>query len=215
MSTIPDRIVTPEEYLAFERASPERHEYVNGRIYRLGDALEGLAGTSKAHLHIATNLLRELSLQLRGRPCAALGSDLRLSVSETGMYTYPDVTVVCGDAFAGDVHADTASDATVIMEILSPSTERYDRGEKFDHYRTIPSLREYALVAQDRPLVHRFTRQDHFWVLEAVEGLDAVLDLPSIDCRLPLRDVYDRVAPFRDLPPKSPRRVKEPEAAGA
>jgi Uma2 family endonuclease len=132
---------SPAEYLALERAAEHRHEYVSGRVY-------AMTGASREHNVIATNTSRALGNQLSGRPCETYQSDMRVKVSETGMYTYPDVVVACGTPAFEDAYVDTLLNPTVIIEVLSPSTEAYDRGEKFAHYRRLPSLREYLLIAQ-------------------------------------------------------------------
>ncbi|HEY0969717.1 MAG TPA: Uma2 family endonuclease [Gemmatimonadales bacterium] len=178
--------VTTEEYLALERAATEKSEYVNGQIH-------ALSGASREHNLIATNLIREIATQLRGRPCEAYGSDMRVKVPATGMYSYPDLVVACGEPRFEDEHVDTLLDPTLLVEILSPSTEAYDRGDKFAHYRRIESLREHVLVAQHRMLVERFTRQDDVWVLAAATDPDAVVELSSIGCTLRMREVYERV----------------------
>jgi Uma2 family endonuclease len=177
---------TPQEYLALERAATEKSEYVNGEIY-------AMAGTSKRHNRITVNLLRKLSTQLDGRPCEAYIIDIRVKVSETGMYTYPDLTVICGDVQVEDDHEDILLNPTLIVEVLSPSTEAYDRGEKFAHYRKIPSLTDYLLVAQDRIHVEHFVRQGNQWLLSEYDDLEAAFDLTAIGCRLTLRDIYDKI----------------------
>ena len=179
--------VTPEEYLALERAATHaKHEFVNGRIY-------ALAGGSRAHNTIAINLARIVSTQLRGRACQAFGSDMRVKVASTGMYTYPDLVVACGEPRFEDGQVDTLLDPTLIVEILSPTTEAYDRGDKFAHYRRMGSLQEYVLVAQHRMLVERFTRQGDAWAFSAVSEPGTVVELPSIGCTLALDEVYERV----------------------
>lgn len=178
---------TPEEYLAIERAAEERHEYVNGRIY-------ALAGTSRAHSLIAGNLFGQIHQQLRGGPCEAHANDLRVKVSESGLYTYPDVVAACGDVRFEDAQNDTLLNPLMIVEVLSPTTEAYDRGEKFAHYRRLESLQEYVLVSQDRMRVERHVRRGEEWVLTEYTDPDAVLDLPSINCRVTLRDIYDKVS---------------------
>lgn len=186
MSTAALPGLTPEAYLARERAATERSEYVNGQVY-------ALAGTSREHSLIAANLIRELSTQLRGRPCETYANDMRVKVSATGMYTYPDIVVACGEPRFEDAHVDTLLDPTVVVEVLSPSTEAYDRGAKFAHYRRLPSLREYVLVSQHQPLIERFERRGESWWLGDAIGLDSSIMLTSIECTLALRDVYERV----------------------
>lgn len=179
---------TAAEYLALERASETRSELVNGQIL-------AMTGASRAHNLIAANICREIGNHLKGRPCEAYQSDMRVKVSPTGLYTYPDVVVVCGQPQLEDEHGDTLLNPTLLVEVLSPSSEAYDRGEKFAHYRRLESLREYLIVAQDRPRIERYARDGERWVLTEASGLDAALDLTSIGCRLALADVHDKV-PF-------------------
>lgn len=181
--------VTPEEYLARERAAEYKHEYVNGRIY-------AMTGASRKHNVIAGNAFAGLHRRMHGRPCEAYIGGMRVRVRETGLYTYPDVVAVCGPPELEDDHVDTLLNPSVIVEVLSPSTEAYDRGEKFAQYRGLPSLREYVLVAQDRVRVEHFARHDLGWFYTALDDLDATLELPSVGCSLALRKVYARVAPF-------------------
>ena len=189
--------VTEAEYLAFERASDEKHEFHAGRIY-------ALAGTSREHGLVALNLGAELRGALRGRPCETFVGDIRVRVSDTGLSTYPDVVVACGEPAWLDAEVDTLLDPTVVVEVLSPSTERYDRGDKFAHYCRLPSLAEYVLVATERPRVERFARQGDVWVLSEADGLDATLALDALGCRIPLAAIYERVT-FPDPPPHAPR----------
>lgn len=186
--------LTPEEYLARERQAEYKSEYVNGRVY-------AMTGGSRAHNVVAGNLFAGLHARFHGRPCEVFQSDMRVAVGPTGAYTYPDVVALCGAPEFVDADVDTLSNPLVVVEVLSRSTEAYDRGEKFAQYRTIPSLREYVLVAQDRVRVEHFARHDLGWFLTVVDTLDATLELPAVGCSLPLRDVYDRVAPFAAEPP--------------
>lgn len=179
---------TAAAYLALERASETRSELVNGQIL-------AMTGASRAHNLIAANICREIGNHLKGRPCEAYQSDMRVKVSPTGLYTYPDVVVVCGQPQLEDEHGDTLLNPTLLVEVLSPSSEAYDRGERFAHYRRLESLREYLIVAQDQPRIERYARDGEHWVLTEASGLDAALDLTSIGCRFALADVYDKV-PF-------------------
>jgi Uma2 family endonuclease len=178
--------VTPAEYLAMERSSREKREYINGRVY-------AMAGASRRHNLIVGNILRELSTQLRGRPCEAYVSDMRVKVQHTGMYTYPDVVALCDDPRLEDAELDTLLNPSVIVEVLSPSTERYDRGVKFAHYRRLDSLQEYVLVAQGTPRVEHFRREGDQWVLTEISDPGGALALPSLGCVLRLADIYERV----------------------
>jgi Uma2 family endonuclease len=178
---------TSEEYLAMERKAAFKSEYLNGFI-------TAMSGASREHNRIAGNLHYNIRDRLENRPCEVFISDLRVWVSSTGLYTYPDVIVVCGDAEFQDDEVDTLLNPTVIIEVLSPTTESYDRGAKFAHYRRLPSLKEYVLIAQDRVLVERYVRQGDDWVFSALDDLDGTLKLVSIDCSIPLRDICARVS---------------------
>jgi Uma2 family endonuclease len=178
---------TREEYLAMERKAAFKSEYLNGFITAISDA-------SREHNRIAGNVYHKISDQLENRPCEAFISDLRVCVSSTGLYTYPDVIIVSGNAEFQDDEVDTLLNPTVIVEVLSPTTESYDRGAKFAHYRRLPSLKEYVLVAQSHVLVERYTRQGDDWVFSALDDLDGTLKLVSINCSVPLRDIYARVS---------------------
>jgi len=177
---------TPEQYLALERKSPIKNEYYDGEIF-------AMAGASREHNLIALNLGGELRSQLRDRPCEAYVSDMRVLVARTGLYTYPDVVAVCGEREFQDSEVDTLLNPTLLIEVLSPSTEAYDRGKKFFHYRRLKSLREYVLITQDRVYVERYTRQGEEWLLTELSSLDDSLRLASIDCNVPLREVYAKL----------------------
>lgn len=151
MASAPVLIISPEEYLRRERASDERHEYFAGRIY-------AMSGASREHSMICSNTLGSLWNQLRGKPCEVHSSDLRVQVSDTGLYTYPDLSVVCGKKLFADEHVDTLLNPKIVIEVLSPSTEAYDRGDKFAHYRTLDSLTDYLLIAQDKPRIEHYRR---------------------------------------------------------
>ena len=180
------KTVTPEEYLAAERRSEIKHEYDRGFII-------AMAGASRWHNRIVLNAGAEIRAHLKGRPCEAFVSDMRILVADTGLYTYPDLVIACGEPRFLDAETDTLINPVAIVEVLSPSTEACDRGKKFAHYRRIPSLVEFVLVAQDRPLIERFTRRGDEWALATFEGLDATLALESAGVRVPLREIYDRV----------------------
>ena len=180
--------VTAEEYLARERRAETKSEYLDGRIV-------AMAGASRTHNFIVGDVFGELREQLRGTPCELFASDMRVRIPATGRYVYPDVVVACGDIQFEDAAVDTLLTPVVIVEVLSPATEAYDRGEKFAHYRTLPSLQEYVLVGADRPSVEHYLRQGEQWLLTAVTDLDGVVQLPTIGCALRLRDIYQRV-PF-------------------
>ncbi|MGB2611131.1 MAG: Uma2 family endonuclease [Isosphaeraceae bacterium] len=177
---------TPQEYLALERKSETRNEYYNGEIF-------AMAGASREHNLTVANLLRDIGNQLEDRPCESYPSDMRVFIEATGLYTYPDVSVVCGEPRFQDREVDTLLNPTVIVEVLSPSTEAYDRGDKFRHYRRIDSLREFVLISQDRMMVERYTRQGKDWVLSEMTDPDQVLKLESIGCQIPLDRIYAKI----------------------
>jgi Uma2 family endonuclease len=177
---------TPQEYLALERKSETRNEYYNGEIF-------AMAGASREHNLTVANLLRDIGNQLEDRPCESYPSDMRVFIEATGLYTYPDVSVVCGEPRFQDREVDTLLNPTVIVEVLSPSTEAYDRGDKFRHYRRIDSLREFVLISQDRMMVERYTRQGKDWVLSDMTDPDQVLKLESIGCQSPLDRIYAKI----------------------
>jgi Uma2 family endonuclease len=180
-------VLTPEEYLRIERAAEYRSEYFAGEMF-------AMAGGSPRHCLLQANILGELRSALKGRPCTAYSCDLRIRVSASGLYTYPDASVICGDLQFADQRRDTVLNPTLLVEILSDSTEAYDRGKKFNHYRKLESLREYLLISQDDPVVERYLRNpDNTWTLTAVKGLDQSLLLPSIGVTLSLAEVFDKV----------------------
>ena len=193
MSFTAREFLTPQEYLEAERAAETKNEYFDGKIC-------AITGASLQHNRITRNLTLSLASQLHGGRCELLSSDLRVKVEATGLYTYPDVVVACGELQLEDRHLDTLLNPTVIIEVLSNSTADYDRGEKFAHYRRIPSLREYLLVSQDRCRIERFVRRDDEWVLTEFGDPQGSLKLDSVGCVLSLRDVYDRVEFPADLP---------------
>src|SRR5215212_8300960 len=180
------RAYTPAEYLQLERAAAYKSEYINGQIV-------AMTGASVEHNSIAGDFFGELRQQLRGRPCRAFTNDMRVKVSETGLYTYPDIVVACRPLRLEDAYVDTLLNPVVIVGVLSPSTELYDRSEKFAHYRRLESLSEYILVAQDKVRAEQFVRQGDQWLLTEYRELDDVIRLDSIGCSVRLRDVYEGV----------------------
>ncbi len=187
MSLQPKPFLTPEEYLAIERQAEYKSEYFHGEMF-------AMAGASERHVLIVTNVVAELRGQLKGRPCNVYSTDLRVRISPTGLYTYPDIVVVCGQAQFADDQKDTLLNPTLIVEVLSESTKDYDRGEKFEQYRSLPSLSEYVLIAQDRYHVEHFFRQpDNRWLLAETNRPEDSLQLSSISCALALTEIYDKV----------------------
>jgi Uma2 family endonuclease len=188
MSLQPKPYYSFEDYLAAERECiDEKHEYVAGQVF-------AMVGASFNHNLIVTNLARELSTQLKSRPCTVLSSDMRLRIQVADACTYPDILVLCDSPSFHDRRKDVLTDATLVAEVLSPSTEGYDRGGKFALYRSLPSLSQYLLVAQDRCAVDVFTRQPgDRWLLEAYADPRAEIPLESIGCTLPIGEIYDKV----------------------
>jgi Uma2 family endonuclease len=178
--------VSPEEYLVRERQAQTKSEYLGGFVV-------AMTGASRLHNYVTLDIAVALHQQLRDGPCDVFTGEMRVKVTETGDYTYPDVVVACGDIQFEDAELDTLLTPTVIIEVLSPSTEAYDRGAKFTSYRQIPTLQEYLLVAQDRPSVEHYLRQGEQWILTVVTDLAAAVALPTIGCELRLREVYQRV----------------------
>jgi Uma2 family endonuclease len=179
---------SPEEYLALERSSAYKSEFHDGQIH-------AMTGASREHNLIAVNIAGELRTQLKNRPCEAYLADMRVKAAEARSYHYPDIAVVCGTPQFEDSHLDTLLNPTVLIEVLSSSTEAYDRGGKFAHYRKIESVREYLVVSQDQPRIERYARQQGGWILTEAEGLEGVVTLEAIGCSLALREVYDKVLP--------------------
>jgi len=181
------RRFTEDEYLMLERASDSRSEFLDGQIF-------AMSGGSRAHSLIAGNLAGFFRAALRGGPCETHQSDMRLEVKGSGLYTYPDVMVACAPLDLADEHADTLRNPILLVEVLSPSTEAYDRGEKLLRYQRLPSLRHYLLVAQDQPRIDHYQRADEVWRIESVVGLEAQLALDALGLTLDLATVYERVA---------------------
>jgi Uma2 family endonuclease len=183
----PEARYTPAEYLEMERHSETRHEYLDGEIFAMG-------GASRRHNLISLNIAAELRAGARGRPCEVYAHDMRVRIEATGLYTYPDVVAVCGEPRFEDMEVDTLLNPTCLAEVLSKSTEDYDRGAKFEGYRTVPSLREVLLVAQDRPhIVHYLRQPDGSWLLSEIRDPEGTLTLASLACELRMAEVYARV----------------------
>lgn len=194
----PKTLMTAEEYLAFERVADERHEYWDGEIF-------AMAGESYNHGVISSNLIVELGIRLKKSQCRVFskdmkirsGSDIDLHKSLKGFFSYPDVVIVCGERRTHDKAKDVILNPKVVIEVLSPATEKFDRGEKFVRYRdNLPTLTDYVLVAQDYPLIDHFRRgaeDNGEWILSPFSGLDAIWNLKNLDISIPLADVYDGV----------------------
>ena len=189
-------LFTVQEYLDAERGSDERHEYLDGEII-------AMAGEKLPHSDISVNLVGSLHLQLKGTPCRALTKDIRVcsgpllcaGKSKKGLYSYPDIFVVCGDPEYLDDYEDVILNPKAIFEVLSPSTEAFDRGEKCRRYQTWnPTLTDYLIVSQDEPVIEHFRRKkDGSWTFRRYSGLEAAFSISSIRCELKVADVYDRV----------------------
>ena len=184
-SKLPQRM-TLAEYLAFEETATDRHEFHDGEVL-------AMSGGTRPHGRLTANLTRRLGERLDGTPCENYDSNMRIAVRETRRYVYPDATIVCGGAQfdPGDPKQTTIVNPRLVFEVLSPPTEAYDLGEKFDHYRRIPSREEYVVIAQREPTVRSFMRQaDGTWSMQAWDGLDAVARIRCLEIDLPLAEVY-------------------------
>ena len=187
MSTQPNPYLTPEEYLAIERAAEFRSEYLDGGMY-------AMSGGTLNHAAIVGNTLFQLMSQLQGTKCRAFANDLRLHSAMHRMFTYPDIVVICGAPAFLDQRRDTIVDATVIVEVLSPSTKSYDRGDKFAFYRSLPSFADYLLLAQNAVQAEHHARQpDGSWLLREFSSPAAQIELTSVGCRLDLGSLYTTV----------------------
>lgn len=184
--------ISIEEYLVAERAGTEKHEYYKGEIF-------AMSGASISHNRIQMNVTREIGNALKGKSCDVFGSDLRVHIPSNSLFTYPDAVIVCGELQTLDDAFDTVLNPTVIFEILSPSTQSYDRGDKFNLYRAIPSLQEYVLIASETVGVEKYTRQDNGqWLLQEWKEVSNAVLLESISYALPLAEIY---AGVRDAKP--------------
>lgn len=187
MSTQSKSYLTPEQYLEIERKAEFKSEYYQGEMF-------AMAGASWAHSQVVMNASGELRNQLRGGPCQPVTSETRVCVTPSGLYTYPDVVVVCGEPLFADDKPDTLLNPTVIIEVLSESTEAYDRGKKFELYGSLESLKEYVMISSLRVRVERYRREsDGTWNYADWVRLEDTMDLKSIDCQLRLADLYERV----------------------
>ncbi len=187
MSAQPKPFYTPEHYVELERDAEFKNEYLSGQIF-------AMAGGSPKHSKIISNVNGSAWSRLRGSSCQVYNNDLRVTIMQTGLKTYPDLTVVCGEAHFHPLDKDSLINPTVLFEVLSPTTEAYDRGEKWAHYRQLDSLQEYLLVSQDKALVEHYVRQeDGSWNFTAISDIQVSVTLPCLGCELPLTEIYDRV----------------------
>lgn len=186
MSALPKPIYNADEYLALEESAEYRNQFYDGEIF-------AMAGASRKHNIAAGNIYANLHFQLRNRPCEIYQNDMRVKVSEN-FYTYPDIVIVCGEPQIERKHGENLLNPIVLIEVLSPSTEKFDRGEKARFYRLMPSLKEYVLVSQDKSYIEHFVRQENGgWLLTEVAEMTEVLPLPTISCELNLSDIYARI----------------------
>ena len=185
-----EHYVTAQQYLNMERSAESKSEYVHGEIV-------AMAGATEAHNLVVTNVLRELSTQLKGRPCRTYPSDMKVEVGLDSLFCYPDVSVVCGEPQFHDKHHDMVRNPCLIVEVASRSTEAYDRGAKFAQYRRLASLTDYILISTVEMRIEHYTRQhDDRWLLSDVPGGQQSVKIASLNCELEMSEVYDRV----DLP---------------
>jgi len=193
--------LTESDYLALERAAEFKSEFFDGEMF-------AMAGGTAMHSLIATNVAGEFINRLRGRPYVPFNADLRIKVEKTGLLTYPDLSFICGALRFVEGTDDTVINPTLLVEVLSDSTEAYDRGRKFENYREIPSLKEYLLVSQKDPRAELFIRQgDGRWLLQEAAGLQATLAVPSLEITLALSEIFANVqfAPTT-IRPRTPGR---------
>lgn len=183
----PKIIYTPEQYLKMERENETRSEYIDGEIF-------AMAGGSRRHNAISANIIRLLGNQLLERDYAVYGSDMRVRIAAAEKYTYPDAVAICGEEIFEDENEDTLLNPILLIEVLSKSTEAYDRGAKFEYYQTIESFREYVLITQEPFRVEQFVRQDiNVWTYLEFRKPDDVVKLSSIGCKLSLSDIYHKI----------------------
>lgn len=178
--------ITETEYLEFERNSELKHEFINGQVY-------AMAGASEKHNLIVGNTYSAIHGHLRPRPCRVYPTDMRVRIDAISQYTYPDISGLCSDPTYANDHADTLTNPLFVIEVLSPSTERYDRGAKFIAYQMIPTLQDYLLIAQDMPQIEHFRRDGKHWIYTRAAGLDDTIQIPSIQYTLALSDVYEKI----------------------
>ncbi len=179
--------ISETEYLDMDRSAEIKHEYFDGEIF-------AMTGASEPHNLIVANVIRELGNGLKHTPCRVYASDMRLKVSETGLFTYPDVMVVCGEREFVDQRGDTLENPDLIVEVLSHSTESYDRGKKFEHYRRLSSLKEYVLISQSRRKIEKYYRtRNRKWIYSETEPESGDILLESVGCELRLFEVYHKI----------------------
>ena len=180
--------LTPEDYLTFERESTSRHDYLDGKIFEM-------AGESLSHSRICINLGGEVRFKLKGKPCEALSPNMKVRTSNASLFSYPDLTIVCGEPQFHDVKKDVLTNPKVVFEVLSPSTADYDRTTKFQRYRMgNETLTDYILISQDKCFIEQFTKQaENNWIYRSFAALEDSLKIEAAECELSLREIYDRV----------------------
>ena len=184
---VAERLISAEEFLVWESSQPYKHELIDNRVY-------DMTGASRSHNRINLNLAFALENRLGSRGCEVFGIDIRVQVDPDATYTYPDLIVVCGEPrFRSDLSQDTLENPTLLFEILSPSTESNDRNRKFRQYLQLESLQGYFLVAQDKPLIESYTRQGDDWLYRSWSGLDATVEIDTLDSEIPLEDIYSSI----------------------
>lgn len=187
MSTAPKQHYTPDEFLKLEAAATEKHEYYRGEIF-------AMAGASPSHNRISGNIYWRVAQQLEGSPCLPNQSDVMVKVEATGLHTYPDVSVVCPPVQRATAPIEVVLNPKVLIEVLSPSTELYDRNVKFRHYQQVESVEEILLVLQDEPVIEHYRRQSaDVWELTTISGLESEVMLRSVECRLTFAQIYANV----------------------
>lgn len=188
MSSLPKHRMTPEEYLKYERAAEYKSEFYDGEVF-------AMAGASRNHNLVVANVVAELRTHLKKRPCQVYPSDMRVKVLESGLYTYPDVVVVCDEPKFEDNEFDTLLNPTLVVEVLSKSTAAYDRGAKAESYRSLLSIKDYLIVAQDRCHIEHYARRpDGQWFFSEWKQTENVIPLASFEFELAVAEIYDKVA---------------------
>lgn len=187
MSAVPKTLLSAKDYLDFERKSEFRHEFYKGEIFQM-------SGASREHNVLVTNLVTSANSQFRGKSCETYSNDMRVHIPITGLFTYPDIVIVCGEPKFLDEEFDTLLNPIVLIEVLSPTTAGYDRGKKFWHYQSIESLREYLLVAQDEVKVEHLVKQmDGRWAVSEYTSPETKIELPSVEISLQISEIYERI----------------------
>ena len=193
MSALPKPIYSADEYLALEEKAEYRSQFYFGEIFAMNGEFSAMAGSSRRHNLVEGNAYAYLHSQLRNRDCEIYQNDMRVKVGEN-FYTYPDVVVVCGEPQIEKKRGENLLNPVVLIEVLSPSTEKFDRGEKAQLYRSMPSLKEYVLISQDKPYIEHFIRQENGeWIFTEISEMSDNLKFPAIECEVSLSEIYAKV----------------------